>query len=376
MVVEVLAGISLLDVDSELPREAWEWSVSFVCCCCSSYHFVGSWLLWKKHRRSQAYGSYEHLVQDPNVQIVYVGNLHIYRRSIGELCLMNSKHVLLEKPMACNLEDAKYLIELARSKNLFLMEGMWTRFFPAVEQARQIQKTHVGDVVSIVSDFQFAASDSEDYPSSFFYNWGLGGGSTYLLAPYPIAATTLFFEQAPDQIYTVGQVDRQTGADLQASMILSFPATGDKCPAQVDSRGSPKLPGAGMASLTFGMLGESEEETTVVGTKGRFTIKAPCHCPTKLIVSSKNAGRGNTIETLYHFPLPQDTPEILDAGGFFYPNSAGFCYEAAAVARCIAAGKLEAPQYTSDEMLRGMHILEHARSQLGLEDPSKAKVET
>ena len=324
-----------------------------------------------KHGIDKAYGSYEELAQDPSVDIVYVGNIHIFRRSVGEMCLMNNKHILLEKPVACNLEDAKYLVELAKSKNLFMMEGMWTRFFPAVEQARLLQKNELGEVVSIVSDFHFAASDSEDYPSSFLYNWELGGGASYLVSPYPIAAATLFFEQAPDQIHTVGHVDKQTGADLQAAMLLSFPATGDKSPAHVDEKGTPKLPGAGMATLTFGMLGESEEETVVVCTQGRLIIKAPFHCPTKLVVCSKSAGRGNTTETTYEYPLPPDTPEIVAAGGFFYPNSAGFCYEAAAVARCIAAGKLEAPQYTHAEMLRGMHILEQARSQLGLADPTK-----
>ncbi|KAL7572082.1 hypothetical protein ACA910_001726 [Epithemia clementina (nom. ined.)] len=327
-----------------------------------------------KHGITQAYGSYEELATDPNVDIVYVGNIHIFRRSIGELCLNHNKHVLLEKPVACNAEDAKYLVALARSKNLFLMEGMWTRFFPAVEQARLIQKQELGEVVSVLSDFHFAASDSEEYPSSFLYNWALGGGASYLVSPYPIAAATLFFEQDPDKIHTVGHVDTQTGADLQAAMILSFPATGDKSPAQSNSegKGSPKLPGAGIATLTFGMLGESEEETSVICTNGRLTIKAPCHCPTKLVVSSKNKGRGNTTETTYHYPLPEDSPELLEkVGGYFYPNSAGFCYEAAAVARCIAAGKLEAPQYTHAEMLRGIGILDQARAQLGLADPTK-----
>ena len=72
----------------------------------------------------------------------------------------------------------------------------------------------------------------------------------------------------------------------------------------------------------------------------------------------------------YEYPLPADTPAITQAGGYFYPNSAGFCYEAAAVARCIAAGKLEAPQYTLAETLVAMKILEQTRLQLGIKNVS------
>ena len=66
--------------------------------------------------------------------------------------------------------------------------------------------------------------------------------------------------------------------------------------------------------------------------------------------------------------VPEDTAEIVQAGGFVYPNSAGFCYEAAAVARCIAAGKTEVPQYTLAETLESMKILQEIRGQLGLKD--------
>jgi dihydrodiol dehydrogenase / D-xylose 1-dehydrogenase (NADP) len=68
---------------------------------------------------------------------------------------------------------------------------------------------------------------------------------------------------------------------------------------------------------------------------------------------------------VYEYPLPPDTEAIIDAGSFFYPNSAGFCYEAAAVARCIGAGKREVPQYTLSETMMSMKILEQARLQLG-----------
>jgi dihydrodiol dehydrogenase / D-xylose 1-dehydrogenase (NADP) len=228
----------------------------------------------------------------------------------------------------------------------------------------------IGEVVSVLSDFCFNASDTDPYPESFFYNRKLGGGASLLAGPYPMAAATLFFpNNKPDCIKVIGQVDAATGVDLQATVALSFPATGTLAPALDESNmeeNTPKLPGAGMASLTYGFLGENAEETTVVGTKGRLTILPPAHCPTKLVVTLKGQGRGQAAGVYeYEYPLPADTSEIIEAGGYFYPNSAGFCYEAAAVARCIAKGLKEAPQYTLAETMIEMEILDQVRSQLG-----------
>jgi dihydrodiol dehydrogenase / D-xylose 1-dehydrogenase (NADP) len=71
------------------------------------------------------------------IDIVYVGNVHAFRRTDVARCIQAKKHVLVEKPFACTADDAKYLMDLAREYNVFIMEGMWTRFFPAVEHVRK-----------------------------------------------------------------------------------------------------------------------------------------------------------------------------------------------------------------------------------------------
>ena len=323
-----------------------------------------------KHNISKHYGSYDDMLKDEQVDIVYVGNVHSLRRSTGEKCLLANKHVLLEKPFACSVADAEYLISLAKERNLFMMEGMWTRFFPAVQKSRDLALSEglLGEIATVYSDFNFCASDTDEYPSSFLYQRRLGGGANLLVGPYPMAAASMYFGgRMPESIKAVGQVDEETAVELQAAVILSYTATGIDKPVVGDGIVYPKLPGAGVATLSFGMLCESPEETAVIGSKGRLKIHSPGHCPTKLSVELKAQGRGQVGKSLqYDYPLPADTPEIIASGGFVYPNSAGFCYEAAAVARCIAAGKQEAPQFPLQETLVNLKIIEQVRTQLGV----------
>ena len=90
----------------------------------------------KLHNVSNAHGSYEELCADPSVDIIYVASLHPYHREHAEMALKSGRNVLVEKPMTMNSNDAQYLYDLGRELNLFVGEGMWTRFFPAVEWTR------------------------------------------------------------------------------------------------------------------------------------------------------------------------------------------------------------------------------------------------
>jgi dihydrodiol dehydrogenase / D-xylose 1-dehydrogenase (NADP) len=325
-----------------------------------------------KHGIDRHYGGYDDMLRDPEVQIVYVGNVHSLRRSTGEKCLMANKHVLLEKPFACSVEDAEYLIALAKERDLFLMEGMWTRFFPAVQKSRDLalgKDRVLGEIATVYSDFNFNAPDTGDeYPTSFFYQRKLGGGANLLVGTYPMAAASMYFGGVPPEcIKAAGQVDHETGVEIQAAVILSYQATGTEKPVLDGGIVYPKLPGSGVATLSYGFLCETPEQTSVIGSKGRMRIETPGHCPTRLTVELKAEGRGQVGRSFcFDYPLPDDTPEIAAAGGYYYPNSAGFMYEAAAVARCIAAGKNEAPQFTLAETILNLKIIGEVRNQLGV----------
>ena len=82
----------------------------------------------------KAYGSYDELVKDPEVEIVYVSVIHPYHKQGVSLALNNGKHVLCEKPFTVTSKETEELIKLAKEKDLFLMEAFWTRFFPGTQK--------------------------------------------------------------------------------------------------------------------------------------------------------------------------------------------------------------------------------------------------
>ena len=329
----------------------------------------------EKHKIGVFYGKYDELLTDNDVEIVYVGNVHVFRLEIGTKVLNAGKNLLLEKPFALCHEDAKQLVDLAREKNLFCAEGMWTRYFPAVEKARQaIESGKIGTVVDVASDFHFDSTDSEAFPTSPLYNPKLAGGSAYYLAPYPISAATMCYKSMELQkISAVGLFDKSLGVDLQGTVGLKFlpnVVEGEEKKEEEGKRGetSSSLNVAAMggtASLSFGFLAETEEVTKITGTKGRITIESPAHCPISVTIEEKAEGRGGKgLKVTHTFPLPSESDEIYQSGGYYYPNSAGFCYEAAAIARQIAAGKTESAQFSLDETLLSMLILDEARLQM------------
>lgn len=101
-----------------------------------------------------AYDTYLKLAQDPNVEIAYIGNLIPHHFGVAKLMMDHGKHVLVEKPMCLNEKQASKLVSYAKQKNLFLMEGIWSRFFPSYQYIRkQIEDGKLGDIISVDASF-------------------------------------------------------------------------------------------------------------------------------------------------------------------------------------------------------------------------------
>lgn len=144
-----------------------------------------------------------------DVDIVYIGTVQHLHLKHAMLALQSNKHVLVEKPLGCTAAEAETLISEARARNLFLHEGMWTRFFPLYEHVRKvIDEGRIGDIKAVHSDFGINASDHEEYPTSPFYQHALGGGSLLFVGVYPVAvAPFVFGARMPTTIAAAGVMD-------------------------------------------------------------------------------------------------------------------------------------------------------------------------
>lgn len=125
-----------------------------------------------------AYASYEELVADPQVDVVYVATPHSHHYQNVMLCLEAGKNVLCEKAFTVNAAQAKILCETARKKNLFLMEAVWTRYFPLSVQVRQIIRNgEIGEVLRTTADTSFGDNVEEQWGAKHrMVNPALAGG--------------------------------------------------------------------------------------------------------------------------------------------------------------------------------------------------------
>lgn len=276
------------------------------------------------HGVKAAVESYTELVKRDTVDIVYVGTITSLHKEHAMMAIAAGKHVLCEKPLAESTIDAEEMFALAKEKGVMLQEGLWTRFFPAVEHARLlIEQGVIGDVVMAAADFPDRCYAAQISPLAF------GAAKT----PTHIVASSRERDGMGGAIVQYGE----TG-----TTVLSFPSWGS----------------------------EFQEVLQFTGTKGRVTLDGYGHAPTRLSLHLTPAGvppepQGHTstsqngvepVTTVHTYPVPQ--PTGYPSPGWHYTNQTGFVYQAEAVHRCLAAGLRECPQYTAEESLHVMRILD------------------
>lgn len=223
----------------------------------------------KKHNAIKHYGSYETLAEDPEIDIIYVATPHVFHFENTMMCLKKSKAVLCEKPMGMNAEEVKHMIEEAKSRNLFLMEGLWTRFIPATEKVIELlEKNVIGELLSMRADFGFKG----DYnPESRVYNKKLGGGSLLDIGIYPIYLSLLTLG-IPSDIRAMARLT-ETGVDSFCALSFSY-ENGAK------------------ANLESTIEADTPTEAHIHGSSGSITLHRRFHHTEKLTCSH------NGVETL------------------------------------------------------------------------------
>lgn len=300
--------------------------------------------------------AYRDLAASDEVDVCYIATLNPSHKADAIACLEAGKHVVVEKPMALSLDDAKEMIDVARRNDRFLMEGMWTRFFPAVRAARRlIADGEIGSVVHVQADFGFMCDDP---PTSRMFDKALGGGGLLDIGCYTIDSAAWAFTSTKD---------RSSQASGKAPRNVT--ATGVLCETGVDVSGNIIVDyEGGSAGLLYTLSAQTEEQTTIWGTHGSIKLHSPAHCPSNLTFQQwSTPSRAEESEpTTIHHPLPAVDEEAGEC--YNYPNQQGFSYQIQAVEDLLMnrqPGECECPEYTHAEMLTNAATIEAARLQMG-----------
>ena len=278
----------------------------------------------ERHGIPRAYGSYEQLVADPEIDIVYVAAPHTEHRRLALLAIDAGKHVLVEKPMGVSATDAAEIVAAARLAGVFAMEAMWSRFLPQTTIIRRLLNDGaLGEVAGAAATF---AGRFECDPHSRAFDPALGGGSLLDLGVYTLWWAH-FCLGRPDMVSATGEL-APTGVDADARVVLGW---GDEVSASSFTSMAVDLPITAMVAGTNGMRLEVEP---FVGPGG-FRI-----------------GRADGGNAYWE-----------DETGMRWRD--GLCYQATAVAQHVADGLLEAPEHPLDTTLDVLAMIDEARRQLG-----------
>ena len=166
----------------------------------------------------KAYGSYLEMVEDPNVDVVYIATPHNFHLEHTLLCLNHKKAVLCEKAFAINSKEVEQMIQASKDNNTFLMEAFWVIFRPKQLKVKEIiASENLGKLKFVKSDFMF----NGDYnPKNRLYNIDLGGGSLLDIGIYPVF-TALTFLGVPNKIKTTPHFS-PTGSEESIAMLFGY----------------------------------------------------------------------------------------------------------------------------------------------------------
>lgn len=283
-----------------------------------------------KYNATKAYQGYEALVSDPDIDVVYIGTPGKCHKDDVLMALNAGKNVLCEKAFALNAGEAEEMVALAREKNLFLMEAMWTRFFPVHVKIRElIAEGAIGDVRGVHANFS-AVAPGGPTDVNRFWDVNLGASALLDIGAYGVAFASSLLGK-PTDIKGVAHIG-EAGFDYQNASVMSFD-------------------GGRIASVMASQVSYDVKTAFVYGTEGRIEIDDPWYKPVSMSITQ--AGK-DTVPM--NFPLD----------GFN-----GYEYEIREVMSCFDAGKKESDIVPLDESIEVMKTMDTLRAQWGFKFPSE-----
>jgi predicted dehydrogenase len=250
---------------------------------------------------------------------------HNFHHGTALLAIGAGKHVLIEKPIGLNAAQARDIAARAKSAGVFAAEAMWSFFLPKFDVIRQVLDAGtLGSVNTVIAEY------GEHFERSHrIFDPSLAGGPLLDLGTYPLALITEVLG-SPETLHAIGQA-HESGVNAQLSAIMKFP-------------------GGSQAVMNTHLHNFTPTAATIVGSEATLTIDGPFNMPGGFEIRFPDGTR------LRHDEAP---------GGHFE----GLHYEAAAVARAIAAGETETRQRTLASSIRTMEVADEIRRQLGIEFP-------
>lgn len=274
--------------------------------------------------------SYDEIVVDSEVDIIYVATTHNYHFENAKLALNAGKPVLMEKPFTVNAAEAKELVELARRKGLFLMEAIWVRFLPSlINLKRLLAEGAIGELKQAVVTFgNFAPPQFE----ARLKDINLAGGVTIDMGIYPISVVSYLLGETPADIRSFAGFS-SGGVDELADYLFRFPS-------------------GSMAQISTSFTLKMESAARIYGTKGYIEFSPfPAGPGTRLF------RHDGTNEILAEEDLTVDQAEN------------GFIYQVAESVRCLKEGLTESPIISLDETVALMEVMDRMRKEWGFRYP-------
>lgn len=281
----------------------------------------------EEHDVPKAYGDYEALASDPEIDAVYISTPHVFHKKDTLMCLERGKHVLCEKPFAINAREVEEMVQAARDADRFLMEAMWMYFFPSIQKTRElIRKGEIGEVRMVRADFAFRVNVGS---KSRLMNPKLGGGALLDIGVYPLALAQIVFGESPESITSTAHFS-ETGVDVQSGIVM-------------------KYAGGACAVLSCSFESSMPQEAVIAGTEGTIRIPDEFSHSDALVLCREGNEKAMTFDR----------------------RGIGYYWEAEEAARCIRQGQTESEILPHSESLALMRTMDKIRGMWGLTYPGE-----
>jgi predicted dehydrogenase len=275
-----------------------------------------------EHGLARAYGSYHEIMNDPDVDVLYIATPHPQHHAIALAAIAAGKAVLIEKTFTATVAGAEEIIDAAKRHQIFAMEAMWTRFQPAIVAARAlIDDGAIGEVRQLQADL---GVDRPYDAADRLFDPAQGGGAMLDLGVY-VVSFAQYFLGTPDRIEVTGSLT-PTGVDAEAGLLLAYE----------DGRA---------ATLLISLKHHTPGAARIQGTKGWIEVPPRFHHPHRILLCR----RGQEPETINRPPL-----------------GAGYSHELIEVTECVRAGRSESVIMPLADTLAVQGILNEACERLGV----------